>query len=66
MAEAEENDEEGCGTVRKPCTLPTPTYRYLEKLAKAGLHGPNVSAVMAFFIMQGVQQALEKGHIDRA
>jgi hypothetical protein len=65
MAGTEESDDEGCGTVRKPCTLPTPTYRYLEKLAKAGTHGANASAVMAFFIMQGVQQALEKGHVER-
>jgi hypothetical protein len=65
MADVDEQDEEGCGTVRKPCTISVPIHRYLEKLAKAGTHGASVSAVMTFLIQQGVQQALEKGHISR-
>jgi hypothetical protein len=63
---AEDDDDEGPdeGTIRRPCTMPMQTYRYLEKLAKKGTHGSRkVSGVMTFLITQGIQDAIGKGII---
>lgn len=40
-------------------------YRYLEALARTGIHGASPSEVARQFVHLGVQQALRDGHVEK-
>jgi hypothetical protein len=64
VAKPDDDEQEG-PTVRKSCTLPAKTVRYLERLGKTGAYGSTrIPGVMTFLIMQGIQDAFAKGVIQ--